>query len=224
MNESLRPEFGPYRHGLSSNLRNLFGKVWRRIKRYLEHDPYRMLNQLPRYQSEIIEIGDYTYGHPDTNSPRIVYFGETSKLTIGKFCSIAEHVTIFIGGYHRADFVSTYPFHAAFSDVSFVDNLIHGFHTIIGNDVWIGAGVTIMAGVTIGDGAIIATGSVVTRDVEPYSIVGGNPAKMIRKRFEEHQIAQLLELKWWNWPLDKIKQNTQLLTSEQIDLFISNNQ
>jgi acetyltransferase-like isoleucine patch superfamily enzyme len=223
MHENLRPEFGPYRHGTSASLRSFFVRVWRRTKRYLEHDPYRMLNQLPRYQSPIFQIGDYTYGHPDTNSPKIVYFGERAQLTIGKFCSIAENVTIFIGGYHRTDFISTYPFHAAFNDVQVMDNLVHGFHTVIGNDVWIGADVIIMAGVTIGDGAIIATGAVVTKDVEPYAIVGGNPAKLIKKRFEEDQITQLLEIKWWNWPLDRIKQNIQWLTSEKISLFIEQN-
>ena len=87
----------------------------------------------------------------------------------------------------------------------------------IGNDVWIGYNATIMAGVTIGDGAIIATNSTVVKDVEPYSIVGGNPANLIRKRFAEGKIEQLLKLKWWDWELGKITKNVSFLTGNEID-------
>ncbi len=89
--------------------------------------------------------------------------------------------------------------------------------TITGNDVWIGYGTTIMPGITIGDGAIIATKSVVTKDVEPYTIVGGNPAKSIRKRFSEEEINTLLDMQWWDWPIEKITENVQYLTSNQIE-------
>jgi virginiamycin A acetyltransferase len=89
--------------------------------------------------------------------------------------------------------------------------------TIIGNDVWIGYGATIMAGVTIGDGAIIATKAVVTKDVAPYSIVGGNPAKEIRKRFSEEKIKQLLDLCWWDWPIEKITEQVQNLTGNSVE-------
>lgn len=88
---------------------------------------------------------------------------------------------------------------------------------IIGNDVWLGYNATIMAGVTIGDGAIIAANSTIIKDVEPYSIVGGNPAKEIKKRFSEEKISKLLELKWWDWNLDKITKNVQNLTGIEID-------
>ena len=91
--------------------------------------------------------------------------------------------------------------------------------TIIGNDVWIGHDATIMPGVHIGDGAIIATKAVVTKDVEPYTIVGGNPAKPIRKRFSEATISKLLQLKWWNWEIEKITQNIEKLTSHPEALF-----
>ena len=89
--------------------------------------------------------------------------------------------------------------------------------TIVGNDVWIGYGTTIMSGVTIGDGAIIATKSVVTKDVEPYAIVGGNPAKEIRKRFSEEKIKELLEIQRWDWPIEKITENVQNLTGTNIE-------
>ena len=87
----------------------------------------------------------------------------------------------------------------------------------IGNDVWIGFNATIMAGVTIGDGAIIATNSTVVKDVEPYSIVGGNPANEIKKRFSEKTINELLEIKWWNWDIEKITKNVQNLTGNDIE-------
>lgn len=86
----------------------------------------------------------------------------------------------------------------------------------IGNDVWIGYNATIMGGVTVGDGAIIATNSTVVRDVEPYSIVGGNPAAEIKKRFSEDIIAKLLKLKWWNWEIEKITENVQSLAGNDI--------
>ncbi len=85
--------------------------------------------------------------------------------------------------------------------------------TKIGNDVWVGFDATIMPGITIGDGAIIGSKSVVTKDVEPYSVVGGNPAKLIRKRFSEERIAELLEMQWWDWPVEKITANLDKLTS-----------
>ena len=90
-------------------------------------------------------------------------------------------------------------------------------NTEIGNDVWIGFNSTIMPGIKIGDGAIIATNSTVTKNVEPYTIVGGNPAKEIKKRFTKEQIEKLLEIKWWNWEIEKITKNVENLTSENIE-------
>ncbi len=90
----------------------------------------------------------------------------------------------------------------------------------VGNDVWIGYNATIMAGVTIGDGAIIATNSTITKDVEPYTIVGGNPANLIKKRFNDEKISKLLALKWWDWDLDKITRNIQNLTGNDLDKLI----
>lgn len=218
--ENLNPNYGPVTNTFKSKVRRLAKKIWRRVKIYLEHDEYRMLNQLSRYNNEIITVGDLTYGHPDTNSPRIVYFGEKTKLEIGKFCSIAENVTIFIGGYHNTEFVTTYPFSTAYSDVPYSDILIHKPKTIIGNDVWIGANATIMAGVKIGHGAIIATNSVVVKDVGDYEIVGGNPAKLIKYRFSEKHILQLKKINWWDWPIDKIKKEVFLLQSSKVEDFI----
>ncbi|MEM6700695.1 MAG: CatB-related O-acetyltransferase, partial [Bacteroidota bacterium] len=143
------------------------------------------------------------------------------KLKIGKFCMIASDVTFIMNGAnHLSDAITSYPFAIFGADWS---NAMKGKSypskgdTIIGNDVWIGYGATIMPGVTIGDGAIIATKAVVTKDVEPYSIVGGNPAQLIRKRFSDEAIERLLELKWWDWSLEKITQNVQSLTGKNIE-------
>jgi virginiamycin A acetyltransferase len=124
------------------------------------------------------------------------------------------------GANHLTDTVSAYPF-AIFGNgwegAMEGKQYPHKGNLVIGNDVWIGYEATLMAGITIGDGAIIAAKSVVTKDVPPYSIVGGNPAKVIRMRFDESQIRRLLELQWWNWPADKITRNVSLLTGMDID-------
>jgi acetyltransferase-like isoleucine patch superfamily enzyme len=140
-----------------------------------------------------------------------------------KFCSIANGVTIELGGIHRSDLVTTYPF-KAFPDSwrrakdlksEEVDAISKG-DVIIGNDVWIGHEAVILSGARIGDGAVIGAGAVVTKDVEPYSIVAGNPARLIRKRFDDETIRKLLEIKWWDWPVEKINENLQIICSTDI--------
>ena len=144
------------------------------------------------------------------------YIGANSYIDarIGKYCSVASEVKTVTGSHPAKDFVSTHPaffstkkqagFHYVTEDLFKEENQIK-----IGNDVWIGQGVMILSGVTIGDGAIIAAGAVVTKDVKPYSIVGGVPAKEIRKRFSEEEIKFLLELKWWDKPEKWIKENAE---------------
>jgi len=174
-----------------------------------------------------IEVGDYTY-YDDfedvANFEKNVkyhfdFVGD--KLIIGKFCMIASGVTFIINGAnHLTDAVTTFPF-AIFGNGW--EGAMEGKsyptkgNIIIGNDVWIGYNATIMAGVKVGDGAIIGTNATVTKDVEPYSIVGGNPAKEIRKRFTTEQIVTLLNLKWWDWSIEKITSNLHNLTSNNID-------
>ncbi len=122
------------------------------------------------------------------------------------------------GANHPMDGISTYPFKvmgAKWSESS-LNPAIKG-DTVIGNDVWIGNGVTFMPGVKIGDGAIIASNSTITKDVAPYSIVGGNPASLIRKRFDDKTIEFLLEIKWWYWDVQKITDNLHLITSGDVD-------
>jgi len=140
-------------------------------------------------------------------------------LKIGKFCSIAMGTTIYLGSEHHVEWVTTYPFFAKFKKASFASNTTKG-DVIIGNDVWIGDGALILSGVTIGDGAVIGARAVVTKDVKPYEIVAGNPAKHIRFRFTQDQIDKLLKIKWWNWDIKKIEENFPLLLSDNIDEFI----
>ncbi len=173
-----------------------------------------------------IIVGDYTYYDFEDvyNFEKNVKYHfdfKGDKLIIGKFCMIASGVTFIMNGAnHVTEAITSYPF-AIFGDAW--QHAMHGKtypskgDTIIGNDVWIGYKATIMAGVRVGDGAIIGSDATVTKDVAPYTIVGGNPAKEIKKRFSEEQIAALLELKWWDWDLDKITQNVHKLTCKHLE-------
>lgn len=159
----------------------------------------------------LIEIGDYTYyddfsNHPEAFQHNNVHYFWRSKLIIGKFCQIAMG-TRFIGNEanHPMDGFSTYPFFTfAYKIDEYIDSGTKKGDTIIGNDVWLGTNSVIMPGVTIGNGAIIGAYSIVTKDVEPYTIVGGNPAKIIRKRFDIETVKILEKIKWWDWPIEKI--------------------
>ncbi len=176
-------------------------------------------------QNPQIEIGDYTYydDPEDVENFRknVLYFFEfiPDKLIIGKFCQIATGVRFIMNGSnHALNGFSTFPFKVfggAWSQASL--DVKNKGDTVIGNDVWIGNGVTIMQGIKVGDGAILATNSVITKDVEPYSIVGGNPHREIRKRFDPKIIQQLLRLKWWDWSVEKITQHLDLLTSGNVE-------
>jgi len=169
-----------------------------------------------------MSIGKYTYGTENLN---IHYSDSGAKLIIGNFCSIAGNINIYLGGNHRTDWVTTYPFghinQHIFNNFNGQGHPATKGDVVIGNDVWIGQNVTIMSGVTIGDGAIIANNSHVVRNVEPYSVVGGNPAKLIKYRFTKEQIEKLLEIKWWDWDDDKINKLSPLLCNENIDDFIN---
>ena len=173
-----------------------------------------------------IIIGDYTYYDDFENvenfEKNVKYHFDFvgDKLTIGKFCMIASDVKFIMNGAnHLTDALTTYPFAIfgnGWEDAMNEKSYPNKGDINIGNDVWIGYNATIMAGVTIGDGAIIATNSTVIKDVEPYSIVGGNPAQEIKKRFSKEVITKLLELKWWDWDIEKITRNLQHLTANEI--------
>jgi virginiamycin A acetyltransferase len=174
-----------------------------------------------------IIVGDYTYYDDFENvnnfEKNVKYHFDFigDKLIIGKFCMIASDVKFIMNGAnHLTKSISSFPFAIFGQDWK---NAMEGKayptkgNTEIGNDVWIGFNSTIMPGIKIGDGAIIATNSTVTKNVEPYAIIGGNPAKEIKKRFTKEKIETLLEIKWWNWEIEKITENIQTLTSENID-------
>ena len=177
-----------------------------------------------------IQIGDFTIYNDFVHDPRdfqknnVLYHYPINKdkLVIGKFCSIACGAKfLFNSANHRLQSLSTYTFPLFYEEWEQEMNLTEAWDNkgdiIIGNDVWIGYDAVILAGVTIGDGAIIGTGAVVTKDVPPYTIVGGVPAKPIRKRFSDEDIALLLELKWWDWSVDKISDSIQYIQSGNIE-------
>lgn len=167
-------------------------------------------------------IGKLTYGSPYVIDGELG--GKCGELRIGKFCSIAHGVTIMLNGEHRIDWITTYPFSQIFQKYkSLTSSATTKGNVTIGNDVWIGLNTFILSGVTIGDGAVIGANSVVTKDVEPYAIVAGNPARLIRKRFDQETIDKLLRLKWWDWDTKRIEANLPLLLSNEIDTFIENN-
>lgn len=165
------------------------------------------------------EIGEYSYG-----KPTVLHWGEKSTLRIGKFCSIADDVTIFLGGNHRVDWVTTYPFsvlHQNFPNATSLEGhpATKG-DVVIGSDVWIGQGVKILSGVKVGHGAVLAAGSVVTKDVEDYEMVGGNPAKHIKYRFAPEIIAELLKIRWWDWKEKRINEMVGRLCDADVVEFI----
>lgn len=178
-------------------------------------------------QKPNIEVGEFTYYH-DFSDPRsfeqnVLYHFDFvgDKLIIGKYCSIACGVKFIMnGGNHRTDWFTNYPF-PIFGhgwEGAMPESWPNKGNTMIGNDVWIGYGAVIMPGVNVGDGAIIAANSVVTSDVSPYAVVGGNPAKIIRKRYMEADIAELLNIQWWNWDQEKVTRNVKAICGGDLAL------
>ena len=174
-----------------------------------------------------IQVGDYTIYHDFVNDPKefqknnVLYHYPINqdKLMIGKFCSIACGAKfLFNSANHTLSSLSTYTFPLFFEEWELekkkvTDAWDNKGNIVIGNDVWIGYEAVILSGVTIGDGAIIGSRAVVTKDVPPYTIVGGVPARPIRKRFDEATIEKLLRLKWWDWSENKIKDNIAAIQS-----------
>ncbi|EOX3568207.1 Vat family streptogramin A O-acetyltransferase [Vibrio cholerae] len=182
-------------------------------------------------KSPNIEVGDYTY-YDDPNGPEnfesnvlyhFPFIGD--KLKIGKFCAIAKDVKFIMNGAnHSMSGFSTYPFfifgNGWETSAPQLGELPYKGDTVIGNDVWLGYESTIMPGIKIGDGAIVASKSVVTQDVPPYSIVGGNPAKVLKHRFEPNVVDKLLAIAWWDWSAEKITKNLKAITHNELDLLL----
>lgn len=164
----------------------------------------------------------YYHGHSFDDCARFLLPDEgADKLVIGSFCSIGSGAAFIMAGNqgHRNDWISTFPFFWM-PDVPAFAGAQNGYQpagdTVIGNDVWIGSEAIVMPGITIGDGAVIGTRSLVTRDVEPYAIVGGSPARTIRKRFDDQLVALLLEMAWWDWSDDQLQSAMPILTSGDV--------
>ncbi|WP_436736213.1 CatB-related O-acetyltransferase [Streptomyces sp. BBFR102] len=181
----------------------------------------------PLVTSPLIEVGEFSY-YDDPDDPtafetrNVLYHYGPEKLVIGKFCALGEGVRFLMNGAnHRMDGPSTFPFPIMggswAEDMDLITDLPVRSDTVVGHDVWIGYGATIMPGVRIGHGAIIASGSVVTDDIPDYAIAGGNPARVIRHRYDEQDTARLLALAWWDWPLDHITTHLRTLMSGTID-------
>lgn len=178
-----------------------------------------------------IIVGDYTMYNDFVSDPtqfeknNVLYHYPVNqdKLIIGKFCSIACGAKfIFTSANHTLQSLSTYPFPIFFEEWGLGKNQVatawdNKGDTVIGDDVWIGYEAVILSGVHIGDGAIIGTRAVVTKDVPPYTIVGGIPAKEIRKRYDKETIRKLLRIQWWNWSFDKIQQSIPYIVNGEVD-------
>lgn len=145
------------------------------------------------------------------------------KVTVGNYTSIAAEATFLVGGEHHPEWVSTFPFRIAYGlSGKYEDGQPKSRGPIvIGNDVWLGRGVTVLSGVRIGDGAVVGARSLVVKDVEPYTIVGGVPARLIRKRFGDHQIEALLTVRWWDWPEDEILSIVDLLNADDVEALLA---
>lgn len=168
--------------------------------------------------NEYMDVGKWSYGNLS------ILFPLQKSVKIGSFCSIAEGVTVIINGDHRTDWITTYPFSSLPNKWPHADD-IKGHPTskgpvTIGNDVWIGSRAFILSGVTIGDGAVIGANAVVTKNVPAYAIVAGNPAKVIKYRFDPDTIEKLLAIAWWNWPDAHIHAVIPLLCSKNTQALI----
>lgn len=164
--------------------------------------------------NSLVTIGRFTYG---TEHLTVREWGEGAALTIGSFCSISSNALVFLGGNHRLDWVTTFPLgHISVDDLGgegIVGHPATAGDVTVGHDVWFGHGVTIMSGITIGTGAVLAANAHIVKDVEPYSIVGGNPAKHIAYRFDAETVRLLRASRWWDWPVETIRERATQLSA-----------
>ncbi len=190
-------------------------------------DQPRVVLLKPLVTSPLIEVGEFTYyddpGDPTAFETRnVLYHYGPEKLSIGRFCALAEGVRFVMNGAnHRLDGPSTFPFPIMGGSWAEHVDLITGLpgrgDTVVGHDVWIGYQAMVMPGVHIGHGAVVAAGSVVVDDVPDYAIVGGNPARLIRSRYPEDDVSRLTRLAWWDWPLTHVSRHLRTIMSGSVD-------
>jgi acetyltransferase-like isoleucine patch superfamily enzyme len=173
---------------------------------------------------KLLREGRVTMGRQSYGIPAVHCFGPSDgQLRIGDFVSIAGQVHVLLGGNHPTDWISTFPFRAKFGlRGAYTDGMPSSDgDVVIGPDAWIGQGVTILSGVNIGAGAIVAAGALVAKDVPPYAVAGGVPARVLKFRFSQDTIAGLMELEWWNWSDDMIRKSVPLLSSGRVEDFLA---
>jgi chloramphenicol O-acetyltransferase type B len=192
-----------------------------------------VLTRLLRFFDEFYQVHRYdraraperfSMGRLSYSKPRVVaYQWDSGRLTIGSFCSMAPDATFMLGGNHRPQCVSTFPFRIRLElpNAEEDGSAASKGDIVVGNDVWIGSGALILSGVTVGDGAVIGANAVVASDVRPYAIVVGNPAREVRRRFSDAQVDALLEIAWWDWPMEAILEHVPQLCSPRVDQFIA---
>ena len=169
----------------------------------------------PRYWS----MGLRSYGRPVVH----VFRGDVNRVDVGRYCSISTGVELFVGGNHRVDWPSTWPFRELLDKPGAFERGCPSSRgdITIGSDVWLGRGCTVLSGVTIGHGAAIGARAVVSSDVRPYAIVGGNPGREVRRRFADDVVDELLALRWWDWPVEVVDAHWELFCSDDMPAFLA---
>jgi acetyltransferase-like isoleucine patch superfamily enzyme len=195
------------------------------LKQFFFRQAERRLKKIPalyrgQARFKLHYPGHYSFGVGSYGLPKVHDWDEGSTLSIGAYCSIALNVQILLGGHHHSEWLSTYPFSAMLPGDIPPCSFSRG-DVVIGNDVWLCSNSIVLSGVTIGDGAIVSAGAVVTKDVEPYAIVAGNPARHVRWRFDESTRVALRGIEWWTWPVDEVSQVAPLLCSGDIDSLLA---
>jgi acetyltransferase-like isoleucine patch superfamily enzyme/acyl carrier protein len=197
----------------------LTSPFWRKQQQRFYRLRIKRCHQLRRHLAYYVakhgfEIGDYSHGWPDVRT-----FG--AKLKVGKYSSLAEGSTFILGGQHPSNAVTTFSLESVFSGEKPASRRESRGDIVVGSDVWVAANALVLSGITIGDGAVVGMGAVVLRDVPPYAIVFGNPARVVGKRFSDEIIAELLELRWWDLDFAQVAQLRPLLEESDIAAFLA---